>query len=54
MKLRRFAFLLLAALTFAVPAAAHDIPIEAIVRMFIKPQGHTLCALVCMPLKVSH
>jgi hypothetical protein len=42
---------LLAALSFAAPAAAHDIPIEAMVRMFVKPQGHTLRVLVRMPLK---
>ena len=42
---------LLAALSFVAPAAAHDIPIEALVRMFVKPQGHTLRVLVRMPLK---
>ena len=49
--LRRFAFALLAAVSFAAPAAAHDVPIEAMVRMFVKPQGHTLRVLVRMPLK---
>ncbi len=45
------ALVLLAALSFVTPAAAHDIPIEALVRMFVKPQGHTLRVLVRMPLK---
>lgn len=49
--LRRFALLLLVTLSFAAPAAAHDIPIDAMVRMFVKPQGHTLRVLVRMPLK---
>ena len=47
----RLAFLLLVALSFTAPAAAHNIPIEAMVRMFVKPQGHTLRVLVRMPLK---
>jgi len=53
MRLRvgRIAIGLLLALGFAAPAAAHDIPIEAMVRMFVKPQGHTLRVLVRMPLK---
>src|SRR5580765_4220455 len=53
MRLRvgRLAIGLLLALGFAAPAAAHDIPIEAMVRMFVKPQGHTLRVLVRMPLK---
>jgi hypothetical protein len=49
--LRRFAFLLLAALSFATAAAAHEIPVDATVRMFVKPQGQTLRVLVRMPLK---
>jgi hypothetical protein len=49
--LRRFAFALLAAVSFVAPTAAHDIPIEAMVRMFVKPQDHTLRVLVRMPLK---
>ena len=51
MRVCRLAFVVLAALSFVAPAAAHDIPIEAIVRMFVKPQGHTLRVLVRMPLK---
>jgi hypothetical protein len=48
----RFALVLLAALSLPVPAAAaHDIPLDAVVRMFLKPQGHTLRVLVRMPLK---
>ncbi len=49
---RRIVFSLLAALCLiAAPAAAHDIPIEAVVKMFVKPQGHVLRVLVRMPLK---
>jgi hypothetical protein len=51
MRVGTLAFVLLAALSFAAPATAHDIPIEAMVRMFVKPQGHTLRVLVRMPLK---
>jgi hypothetical protein len=51
MRVRALAFVLLAALSFAAPASAHDIPIEAMVRMFVKPQGHTLRVLVRMPLR---
>jgi hypothetical protein len=35
----------------AVPARAHDIPIDTVVRMFVKPQGQVLRVLVRMPLK---
>ena len=46
------ALVLLAALVLpAVPARAHDIPIDAVVRMFVKPQGQVLRVLVRMPLK---
>jgi hypothetical protein len=51
LRLRRFVLLLLAALAFSAPAAAHDIPIEAMVQMFVKPEGHVLRVLVRMPLK---
>jgi len=51
MRVGRLVFVLLAALSFASPAAAHNVPIEAMVRMFVKPQGHTLRVLVRMPLK---
>ncbi len=52
----RFAFcrlaLLLAALTFcAVPVSAHDIPSDATVQAFVKPEGHILRLLVRLPLK---
>src|ERR1700690_1717847 len=43
---------LLAAMTLvAAPAYAPDIPIDAVVRMFVKPQGQVLRVLVRMPLK---
>jgi hypothetical protein len=43
---------LLAAMTLLVaPAQAHDVPIDAVVRMFVKPQGRVLRVLVRMPLK---
>jgi hypothetical protein len=48
---RWLALLLLAAVVFVTPATAHDIPIEAVVHMFVKPQGHTLRVLMRMPLK---
>src|SRR5215472_15593886 len=51
MKVGRLVLVLLAVLSFLAPAAAHDIPLDAVVRMFIKPQGHTLRVLVRMPLK---
>ena len=51
MRVGPIAIVLLAALSFVAPAAAHDIPIEVLVRMFVKPQGHTLRVLVRMPLK---
>jgi hypothetical protein len=48
---RQFA-LLLAALTFlAFPAFAHDIPVDATVQMYVKPEGHKLQVLVRLPLK---
>lgn len=48
---RQFA-LLLAALTFlALPAFAHDIPVDATVQMYVKPEGHKLQVLVRLPLK---
>lgn len=43
---------LLAAMTLLVaPAQAHDVPIDAVVRMFVKPHGRVLRVLVRMPLK---
>jgi hypothetical protein len=50
--LRRLIWLLVVALSLlAAPASAHDIPIEAVVKMFVRPQGHVLRVLVRMPLK---
>jgi len=47
----RFAILLLAILKLlAGPASAHNVPIDAVVKMFVKPQGHTLSVLVRVPL----
>lgn len=50
-------FLLLAALflflspVFAGRAAAHDLPLDVLVKMYVKPEGHTLKVLMRMPLK---
>ena len=47
---RQFA-LLLAALTFlSLPAFAHDIPVDATLQMFVKPQGHALQVMIRVPL----
>jgi hypothetical protein len=52
MGLQRWIGALLAAmLLLAAPAHAHDIPVDAVVRMFVKPQGQVLRVLVRMPLK---
>ena len=49
--LRPFALLVLTMLALlATPASAHNVPIDALVKMFIKPQGHTLNILVRVPL----
>ena len=53
--LSRFAILLAAlflylAPAFVTPAAAHDIPLDILVKMYVKPQGHTLQVLMRMPL----
>lgn len=52
LKIMRCQFaLLLAALIFSAdPASAHNIPVDAMVQMFVKPQGHTLHVLVRVPL----
>jgi hypothetical protein len=52
LKIMRCQFaLLLAALIFSAgPASAHNIPVDAVVQMFVKPQGHTLHVLVRVPL----
>jgi hypothetical protein len=47
---RQFALLLAALIFSAVPASAHNIPVDALVQMFVKPQGHTLHVLVRVPL----
>src|SRR4051812_18004150 len=50
--LRRFVLLLAAFMLWATPAAwAHDIPSDATVQAFVKPEGHTLRLLVRLPLK---
>jgi hypothetical protein len=52
MRLLRWIGLLLAAMTLpAAAVCAHDIPVDAVVRMFVKPQGQVLRVLVRMPLK---
>jgi hypothetical protein len=52
MAVLRWPGLLLAAITLlTAPVRAHDIPIDAVVRMFVKPQGQVLRVLVRMPLK---
>ena len=44
--------LLLAALTFLPwPGFAHDIPVDATVQAFVKPEGQTLRVLMRLPLK---
>src|ERR1700733_416351 len=49
--IRRRSVLLVAALTlFASHAFAHNVPVSAMVQMFVKPQGHTLQVLVRVPL----
>jgi HupE / UreJ protein len=48
---RRRSVLLVAALTLvASHAFAHNIPVSALVQMYVKPQGHTLQVLVRVPL----
>src|SRR3569833_714215 len=45
--------LLLAALTFlslSLPAIAHNIPVEATLQMFVKPEGHKLQVMIRVPL----
>ena len=50
-RLRWIGWLLAAMTMLAEPARAHDIPVDAVVRMFVKPQGLVLRVLVRMPLK---
>jgi len=47
---RRLALTAWAALTFALPAAAHDIPKDVTVQAFLKPEGRRLHLLVRVPL----
>src|ERR1700722_14730610 len=49
--LRWIGLLLAAVPLLTAPAHAHDIPIDAVVRMYVKPQGQMLRVLVRMPLK---
>ena len=49
--LRWLGLLLAAIMLLTAPVRAHDIPIDAVVRMFVKPQGQVLRVLVRMPLK---
>ena len=47
----RFALLLAALALFSCPARAHEVPVDALVQMYVKPEGHTLKVLIRMPLK---
>ncbi len=47
----RFALLLAALALFSCPASAHNVPVDALVQMYVKPEGHTLKVLIRMPLK---
>ena len=49
--LRRIGLLLATMSLLTAPARAHDIPIDAVVRTFVKPQSQVLRVLVRMPLK---
>ena len=51
--LRWLGLLLAAIMLLTAPVRAHDIPIDAVVRMFVKPQGQVLRVLVRMPLKAT-
>jgi HupE / UreJ protein len=48
--LRRSALSIVVLAIFACPAFAHNIPVSALVQMYIKPQGQTLRVLVRVPL----
>ena len=50
---RQFLSLLAALIFWALPAAAHEIPVDATVQMFVKPEGHVLQVLMRMPLKAD-
>jgi hypothetical protein len=49
--LRRFMLLLAALMLWGAPASAHDIPSDATVQAYVKPEGHILRLLVRLPLK---
>jgi hypothetical protein len=49
--LRCIGLLVAAMAQLTAPVRAHDIPIDAVVRMYVKPQGQVLRVLVRMPLK---
>jgi hypothetical protein len=49
--LRRFVLLVAALVLWTVPVWAHDIPSDATVQAFVKPEGHALRLLVRLPLK---
>ncbi len=49
---RAAAVLLLAVLTWAVPALGHDVPSDAQVRIFAKPEAGTLHVLIRLPLSL--
>src|SRR5262245_33752295 len=51
-KMTRWLFLIVVALTVLLPArpAAHDIPADVLVNMFVKPEGNRLRLLVRVPL----
>ncbi|MGH6827466.1 MAG: hypothetical protein ACREFW_00990, partial [Rhizomicrobium sp.] len=56
--MRRQSFSALAALILlafslisASPALAHNVPVDALVQAYVKPQGHVLQLLLRMPLK---
>jgi hypothetical protein len=47
---RQFALLLAALTFFSLPAFAHNIPVEATLQMFVKPEGHKLQVMIRVPL----
>ncbi|HVZ27228.1 MAG TPA: HupE/UreJ family protein, partial [Rhizomicrobium sp.] len=54
--LSRFSIILAALFLLLSPAlstqaAAHDLPLDVLVKMYVKPEGHTLKVLMRMPLK---
>lgn len=49
--LRWIGLLVAAMMLLAARVQAHDIPVDAVVRMFVKPQDHVLRVVMRMPLK---